>query len=134
MKTVQILFVTAPIEKSRAREFTLELRKRIAEVNVRLIGSFLGEGPLVLTPRQREVLERIAIGDSAKQIAVRLGISAKTVETHRASLMERLGIHRIPDLVRYAIQTGVVRADWLARKGLDGNSSAIPSPPRSTRD
>ncbi len=61
-----------------------------------------------LTPRQREVLSLIAEGCSAKTIALRLNISVKTVETHRAELMNRLDIHDIASLVRYAIKAGIV--------------------------
>jgi len=64
-----------------------------------------------LTPRQREVLEMIAKGLSTKDIARALKISAKTVETHRAQLMERLKIYDIAGLVRYAIRAGLVRVD-----------------------
>ena len=64
-----------------------------------------------LTPRQREVLQLIAEGYATKEIASRLNLSAKTVETHRAQLMERLGIHDVAGLVRYAIRAGIVSAD-----------------------
>lgn len=60
-----------------------------------------------LSPRQREVLRLIAEGKTTKQIAQILEISVKTVETHRAQLMERLDIHDIPGLVRYAIIVGL---------------------------
>lgn len=69
------------------------------------------DAPVELTPRQREVLTLIAEGYSTKDIARTLGISVKTVETHRAQLMERLGIHDIASLVRYAIRTGIVKLD-----------------------
>src|SRR3972149_10356098 len=63
------------------------------------------EGPLsVLTRRQREILELIAKGRTAKDIAYRLHLSVKTVETHRAQIMERLDIHDIAGLVRFAIR------------------------------
>lgn len=65
----------------------------------------------VLTPRQREVLQLIAEGHSSKEIAGRLHLSPKTVETHRTELMERLGIHGVAGLVRYAIQIGLVHPD-----------------------
>ena len=69
-------------------------------------------GPLGrLTSRQREILQLIAEGCSTKQIAQRLDLSVKTVETHRAQLMERLEIHDVPGLVRLAIRTGLVRSD-----------------------
>jgi DNA-binding NarL/FixJ family response regulator len=64
-----------------------------------------------LTPRQREVLALIANGHSTKDIALALSISAKTVETHRAQLMERLQIFDVAGLVRYAIKTGLVKIE-----------------------
>jgi len=70
------------------------------------------EGPFgVLTPRQREILQLIAEGHSTKDIGFRLGLSVKTVEAHRAQIMERLGIHDIAGLVRFAIRVGLVSAD-----------------------
>jgi DNA-binding NarL/FixJ family response regulator len=62
----------------------------------------------VLTSRQREILQLIAEGVSTKQIAVRLHLSAKTVESHRANLMARLGIRDVPGLVRFAMRTGLI--------------------------
>lgn len=61
-----------------------------------------------LSPRQREVLRLIAEGRTTKQIAQVLEISVKTVETHRAQLMERLNIHDVAGLVRYAIIVGLI--------------------------
>jgi DNA-binding NarL/FixJ family response regulator len=61
-----------------------------------------------ITPRQREILRLIANGLSTKAIARALGISTKTVETHRTQLMDRLGIHDIANLVRLAIRVGLV--------------------------
>jgi len=70
------------------------------------------EGPFeALTPRQREVLQLVAEGHSNKEIATRLNVALKTVETHRTELMERLGIHGVAGLVRYAIQVGLVRPE-----------------------
>jgi DNA-binding NarL/FixJ family response regulator len=70
------------------------------------------EGPLqVLTPRQREVLQLVAEGHSNKEIATRLNVALKTVETHRTELMERLGIHGVAGLVRYAIRVGLVHPE-----------------------
>ena len=65
----------------------------------------------LLTPRQREVLQLIAEGYSTKKIAQTLRISVKTVETHRMQLMERLEIHDIAGLVRYAIRIGLVKTE-----------------------
>lgn len=61
-----------------------------------------------LTPRQREILQLIAERHNTKDIADILNISIKTVETHRAQLMERLEIHDVPGLVRLAIRAGLV--------------------------
>ena len=64
-----------------------------------------------LSPRQREVLRLIAEGRTTKQIAQMLEISVKTVETHRAQLMERLDIHDVAGLVRYAIIVGLIEVE-----------------------
>ncbi|MGE0823608.1 MAG: response regulator [Candidatus Binatia bacterium] len=64
-----------------------------------------------LTLRQREILQLIAEGNTTKEIAAKLALSVKTVETHRTQLMERLDIHDIAGLVRYAIRTGLVTPD-----------------------
>lgn len=64
-----------------------------------------------LSPRQREVLRLIAEGQTTKKIAQLLEISVKTVETHRAQLMERLGIHDVAGLVRYAIIVGLIEVE-----------------------
>jgi DNA-binding NarL/FixJ family response regulator len=61
-----------------------------------------------LTSRQREILRLIAERNNTKEIAYVLSISVKTVETHRAHLMRRLGIYDVPGLVRLAIRTGLV--------------------------
>jgi DNA-binding NarL/FixJ family response regulator len=69
--------------------------------------AFLSE----LTARQVEVLKMIAEGHATKAIARDLNISVKTVETHRAQLMDRLDIHDIAGLVRYALRMGLVKLD-----------------------
>ncbi len=63
-----------------------------------------------LTPREMEVLQRIAEGDANKQIAAALGISVKTVEKHRDHLMQKLDIHDTASLTRYAIAEGVIES------------------------
>jgi DNA-binding NarL/FixJ family response regulator len=65
----------------------------------------------MLSARQREILQLIAEGNSTKQIAEQLALSAKTVETHRTELMDRLGIHGVAGLVRYAIRVGLVQPE-----------------------
>lgn len=65
-------------------------------------------GRVILTPRQEEVLRLIAEGLSTKDIAARLNVSVKTVESHRSQLMDRLGIYDVAGLVKYAIRTGLI--------------------------
>jgi DNA-binding NarL/FixJ family response regulator len=64
-----------------------------------------------LTPRQREILQLVAEGKSTKEIAYDLDIGIKTVESHRLQLMDRLNIHDVPGLVRYAVRSGLVSAE-----------------------
>jgi DNA-binding NarL/FixJ family response regulator len=64
-----------------------------------------------LSPRQREVLRLLAEGRSTKEIAFNLKLSVKTIETHRAQLMDRLEIHDLAGLVRFAVRTGLVAPD-----------------------
>jgi DNA-binding NarL/FixJ family response regulator len=71
----------------------------------------LDDPPPSLSPRQREVLRLIARGRATKEIAFELGLSPKTVESHRAQIMERLGIRDIAGLVRYALRNGLLHAD-----------------------
>ncbi len=61
-----------------------------------------------LTPRQREILQLVAEGNTSKEIAERLGLSFKTVEAHRAQIMERLGVRDLAGLVRFAVRVGLV--------------------------
>lgn len=61
-----------------------------------------------LTPRQREILQLIAEGHSTREIAERLSISIKTTETHRTQIMERLAIHDVAGLTRFAVRVGLV--------------------------
>ncbi len=71
-------------------------------------GSSVSSGVRQLTNREREVLLLIAEGLSSKEIATELGVSPRTVETHRASLMDKLGIHKVSGLVRFAIHEGLI--------------------------
>jgi len=64
-----------------------------------------------LTARQREILQLIAEGKSTKEIAYKLNVSIKTVETHRAALMQRLDIHDVAGLVLYAVRHGLISVD-----------------------
>jgi two-component system response regulator NreC len=62
-----------------------------------------------LTLRERQVLQLIAEGKSTKEVALLLGISAKTAESHRTRLMQKLDIHEVAGLVRYAVRRGIVQ-------------------------
>lgn len=64
-----------------------------------------------LTPRQREILQLIAEGNTTKTIAKKLGISAKTAESHRGDLMNALDIHDVAGLTRYAIRMKIITTD-----------------------
>ena len=62
-----------------------------------------------LTDREREILREIAAGRTTKEVAVRLGIGRRTVETHRANLMRKLGLHSVALLTRFAIREGLTK-------------------------
>ena len=79
----------------------------VAQGRARADGSALDS----LTPRQREILQLVAEGKSTKEIAFTLSVSIKTVETHRAALMERLGIHDVAGLVLFAVRHKLVSVD-----------------------
>jgi len=64
-----------------------------------------------LTSRQREILQLIAEGHTTRDIAEKLDVGIKTVETHRARLMQRLDIHDVPGLVRFAVRAGLVSSE-----------------------
>ena len=63
-----------------------------------------------LAPRERQVLQLVAEGNTSKEIAVLLGLSVKTVDSYRARVMEKVGVHETAGLVRYAIRNGVIEA------------------------
>ena len=75
-----------------------------------------GQGPIVpggediLTKREKEILALVADGLTNQQIAEKLFISARTVDTHRTNIMQKLNIHDVANLVRYAIDKGLVQA------------------------
>jgi DNA-binding NarL/FixJ family response regulator len=70
----------------------------------------------LLTPRETEVLQLVAEGEGNKQMAAELGISVKMVEKHRQRLMNKLGIHHVAGLTRYAICKGIIETSKIARK------------------
>ena len=79
-----------------------------AAMNEFVAGGLKQEPFAQLTPREREVLVAIAEGHSNKEIGQALGIGVRTIETHRAHIMRRLGIHSVAGLTKYAIANGLV--------------------------
>jgi DNA-binding NarL/FixJ family response regulator len=77
-----------------------------------LEGYLRGGSPIAtnpLTPREREVVQLLAEGSSTKEVAVALGLSFKTAETHRSNIMRKLHIHCVGDLVIYAVRNNIVQ-------------------------
>jgi DNA-binding NarL/FixJ family response regulator len=62
----------------------------------------------LLTAREREILQLLAEGKSNKEVANLLNLSLYTVETHRAHILQKLGLHTVPDLILYAVRKGIV--------------------------
>lgn len=77
------------------------------------MSSSMKENPafVVLTEREREALQLLAEGKSTKDIAHALGVSVKTVETHRHNIMEKLDLHSVAELTKYAIREGITSVD-----------------------
>ncbi len=67
-----------------------------------------GQRSIALSNREREVIRLVALGHSSKEIARVLDISPRTVDTHRNRLMHKLGLHSVADVVRYAVQGGML--------------------------
>ena len=63
----------------------------------------------MVTPREREIIQLVAEGNSSKQTAAVLAVSVKTVDTHRANIMRKLRLRSVSDLVRYAIRNKIVQ-------------------------
>ena len=80
-------------------------------ISRQVVDNLLHGGPVgldLLSPRQREILQLIAEGKSTREIAETLHLSVKTIETHRAQLMERLDIHDVAGLIKYALRKGLI--------------------------
>jgi DNA-binding NarL/FixJ family response regulator len=77
------------------------------------ISSSVSKNPafVVLTDREREALQLLAEGKSTKEIADALGVSVKTIETHRRNIMEKLNLHSVAELTKYAIREGITSVD-----------------------
>lgn len=113
--TGYLLKDAAPAELNTAIQTVLTGRVYLSPtVAQEIIGTHVdilrGDGSIepTLSPRQREVLRLVVQGQSNKEIARILGLSAKTVETHRSRLMKQLGVHEVTGLVRYAMRMGLL--------------------------
>ena len=105
---------SAPVELRAAIEATLRGQVFVSpRVSAQLLSSLRGGQPdgSPLTGRQREILRMIAEGVSTKNIAIQLGVTSKTVESHRAAIMSRLGIRDVAGLVIYAVRNKLVALD-----------------------
>jgi DNA-binding NarL/FixJ family response regulator len=71
-------------------------------------GAVITPGRNRLTPREREIVQLLAEGKSTKEVAVALGLSVKTAETHRSNIMRKLQLHSVSDLVLYAVRNNIV--------------------------
>jgi PAS domain S-box-containing protein len=116
----------AIFDRNSSRKIPVSIRSSLVEIKGKqyIIGSFreqqrksnipnlktIATGVLQrrLTGRECEVVQLIATGHTSRQIAARLSISEKTVETHRTRIMKKLNFHRIADLVRYAISSKLI--------------------------
>lgn len=116
------------LKDSETSELELAIRSAVKgeaflspAVSAKVIGSFVSQlsnahksGPSPyeqLTMRQREILQLLAEGYTAKQIAEKTKLSINTVETHRTNIMNRLNIHDVAGLVRYAISKGIIQPE-----------------------
>jgi len=114
--TVPVVLVSgalspAGIECLKAGAADFVPKTELARLGSAITGSLEERAPLrKLSARQCTVLQRLASGQSTRQIAQELQISIKTVETHRSELMRRLGIRELAGLVRFAVRVGLVSA------------------------
>ena len=105
LKTQAAVDIVQAIQTALQGAIYLSPRVTNAVVQAYLAGVTLSSDPL--TSREREVVQRIAEGQTTKEIAAHLGLSIKTVESHRINLMRKLDIHETATLVRYAIRRGL---------------------------
>jgi DNA-binding NarL/FixJ family response regulator len=106
-------FVRAVREVMKGKKYlSPDIARGVVDDYVELSSS-IGENPafVVLTNREREVLQQLAEGNSTKEMADALGVSVKTVETHRRNIMQKLDLHSVAELTKYAIREGVTSLD-----------------------
>lgn len=91
-------FFSPAISKMLLEDYVRQVREKEVEDSYDL-----------LTPREREVLQLVAEGRSNKDVANLLNLSLHTVETHRGNILEKLGLHGIPELILYAVRKGIIQ-------------------------
>ena len=113
LKDDPLVEIVTAIQQAAQRELYLcqRVAAQLAEALMRGLDLTQLEAEQRLTDRERETLQLIAEGNTNAQIADRLGISTRTVETHRANLMDKLGLTSQASLIRYAIRVGIVSLD-----------------------
>ena len=100
---VEALANHQPFFTSRVTEVMLDSWNTPSDTSAEVVKSRLSS-------RQREIVQLLSEGKTSKDVAVRLNISAKAVETHRANIMRKLQLHSVPELVRYAVRNRIVEA------------------------
>jgi len=95
---------------SQGRSFlTRKVSRMLQEDYIRQLDSRgLDDSYDLLTDREREILQMVAEGRSNKEVAALLNISSTTVETHRAHILQKLGLHSVPELILYAVRKGII--------------------------
>jgi two-component system response regulator NreC len=90
-------FFSPAVSKTLLEDYVRQLQQRGEEDSYDL-----------LTAREREILQLLAEGKSNKDVANHLNLSLYTVETHRAHILQKLGLHTVPDLILYAVRKGII--------------------------
>ena len=105
-------FLYPGLAKALIRAYLAPQNEPVGESTIQKEPSTPSAGALdVLTPRELEVLKLVAAGSTNQEIADRLVLSIKTIQAHRANVMEKLGLHDITHLVRFALRHGLVQPD-----------------------
>jgi two-component system, NarL family, response regulator NreC len=113
------------LKEAQATEFVLAVREAAANrhyfssaLNERMVDGYLRQSEAavddpyeLLTPRERAVLPLVAMGATSAEVAARLGLSERTVETYRTNLLHKLDLRHQTDLVRYALKRGIISLD-----------------------
>ena len=91
------------------RYLTRKIGRMLQEDYVRLLETRgLEDSYDLLTDREREILQLVAEGKANKEVATLLNIGITTVETHRTHILQKLGLHSVPDLILYAVRKGII--------------------------